>query len=250
MEALCVTQIPHGSFEHNHPIPSKDTTTSMFVTRASDFDPDQVQVGAARERPGGGKTVPLLYSNGSRLRLQTPIMPAVFGVSSYEERGVVKSYSLALSFRDIDRDEISEFQRKLETLDELLIKTAVEQSEQFFGKALSQEEVSGMYRRILGHPNRAYPPLIKLKIDVEKTGLPTAQFYDENRNLTTVDHVGKGDMAKVIAGLGNIWFMNGKFGATFNAQQVQTVKTVKTVQGTRIPASADRLDPSIGQLFL
>ena len=244
IESLCVRQVPHGSFEHNHQTPSKNTVTFMFVTRASDFDPDQVQVGVARERPGGGKTVPLLYSNGSRLRLQTPIMPAVFGVTSYEERGVVERYSLALSFRDTDRDEISEFLTKLETLDEILIKTAVERSEQFFGAALSQEVVSGMYRRILSHPNRAYPPLIKLKIGVEKTGLPTAQFYDENRNLTTMDHVAKGDRVKVIVDLGNIWFMNGKFGATLYVHQVQTV------QGTRLSASADRVNPSVGQQYL
>ena len=76
-----------------------------------------------------------------------------------------------MSFRDIDRDEISEFLTKVETLDEILIRTAVERSEQLFGMGLSQDVVSGMYRRILSHPNRAYPPLIKLKIGVEKTGL-------------------------------------------------------------------------------
>ena len=77
-----------------------------------------------------------------------------------------------MSFRDIDRDEISEFLTKVETLDEILIKTAVERREQLFGTGLSQDVVSGMYRSILSHPNRAYPPLIKLKIGVKKTGLP------------------------------------------------------------------------------
>ena len=59
----------------------------MSVTRASEFDPCLVQVGAVRERWGGGRTVPLLYSNGTRLWVQTPTMLAIFGVISYEEGG-------------------------------------------------------------------------------------------------------------------------------------------------------------------
>jgi hypothetical protein len=65
-----------------------------------------------------------------------------------------------------------EFQSKVEALDEILIKTAVERSEQFFGAALSREEISGRDRKILSQPNPANPPLIKPKIGVERTGLP------------------------------------------------------------------------------
>jgi len=244
IEALCVTQIPHGSIEHNHRKPKKNTDTLMSVTRASEFHPCLVQVGAVRERWGGGKTVPLLYSNGSPLSIQTPTMLAVFGVSSYEEGGVVKSYSIPLSFGETDRDDILEFQSKVEALDEKLIKTAVERSEQFFGAALSREQISGMYRKILSQPNPAYPPMIKPKIGVGRTGLPTALFYDENRTPTTIDCIGRGDMVRVIAELGDIWFMNGKFGATLHVHQAQTVR------GTKTPPSVDRLDSSIGQFFL
>lgn len=55
-----------------------------------------------------------------------------------------------------------------------------------------------------------YPPLVKLKIGVGNTGDPTAQFNDQNRELTSMEHVAKGVRVKVIADLGNIWFMNGE----------------------------------------
>ena len=89
-----------------------------------------------------------------------------------------------------------------------------------------------------------YPPLVKLKIGVGNTGYPTAQFYDQNRELTSIDHVAKGDMVRVIADLGNIWFMNGKFGATLYVHQVQNV------QGTRLSASADSSGAYIPDYFL
>ena len=77
---------------------------------------------------------------------------------------------------------------------------------------------------ILGQTRPEYPPLVKLKIGVGNTGDPTAKFHDQNRELTTINHIAKGDMVKVIADLGNIWFMNGKLGATSYVHQVQTSK--------------------------
>jgi hypothetical protein len=52
-----------------------------------------------------------------------------------------------------------EFQSKVEALDEILIKTAVERSEQFSGAALSREEISGRDRKDpqSTEPQRTHP---------------------------------------------------------------------------------------------
>lgn len=202
------------------------------VKLVSDFDPATVNVSNLEKNKRGGKVVYLSNSDTSRIMLQTPTMPAIFGFTPYEVGGDIQSYSIDLSFRGADTDlKVAEFRDKLKALDTLLIDTATEKSEEFFGKKMSRDMVAEFYRSLLNDKKPEYPPLVKLKVGVGLNGEPTAQFYNENREVTTIDHVTKGAMIKTIVELSSLWFVNKTFGATFRVIQVQVVSKPNRLQG-------------------
>lgn len=202
------------------------------VKLISDFEPEKVKVSNLEKNKRGGKVVYLSNEDGSRIMLQTPTMPAIFGFTPYEVGGDIQSYSIDVSFRGADTDpKVAEFREKLKVLDGLLIDTATEKSEEFFGKKMSRDMVAEFYRSLLNDKKPEYPPLVKLKVGVSLNGEPTTTFYNESRDLTSIDYVSKGAMVKTIVELSSLWFVNKTFGATFRVLQVQVVSKPNRLQG-------------------
>lgn len=198
--------------------------TSSGVVLYSSFHPSGIQFGAPDRNRNGGKFVPLLGPDGAKKRytIQTPALSMPFGVSAYREKpeSEVQSYSLDVSFRNVDTDpKLAEFLAKMMEVDEKMMSASVENSKAWFGKQKSKDTLEDNYRKLVkAHPENKYPPVMKIKIPIQN-GQVSCMFFDENRNPVSIDYLVKGTTIKLILEMDRVWFVNNTFGVTWRALQ-------------------------------
>ena len=207
----------------------------MSVMLYSQFDPAAIAFSSVEKTKKGSKIVYLgVGATGKdRIVIQTPAMAMPFGVTPYAESvgGEIQSYSVDVSFRTGDVDpKVAEFQAIIKKLDDVLIDAATARSAEWFGKPMSRDLVVEFYRKLLKE-NPQYPPILKVKVGVDPTGQPSAQFFDENRALVPIDYLVKGTSVKMICELSSVWFVNKTFGATFRLVQAAVTAKPRRLQG-------------------
>ena len=186
----------------------------MAFQLISGFEPTAVTFSALEKTRKGSKVVwvnlPTADAGRGKLSLQTPTVGLPFGVSPYQEAstGEIQSYSVDLSFRGADADaRMAEFLAKMTALDELVLDAAVKNSKEWFGKQMNKDIVSEFYRRLVKSTNPAYPPVMKVKVQLND-GQPNAAFFDETRRPVTIDYLVKNTMVKMIIEADRLWFIN------------------------------------------
>lgn len=196
----------------------------MPITLAKNFDAESVKFDSVKKNALGGKVVYLSYENEKKITIQTPELSAPFGLGTYtdENTGVVK-YSVDLSFRGKDtNDKISMFMNKMMELDEYMIKTAVENSKEWFGKKMSKEVVAELYRPII-KPSKdpeKYAPTMKFKIRT-KDDVMQVQAFDQNKEPFELTQLGSGAHIAAIAECNSVWFVNKQFGISWTLVQAK-----------------------------
>jgi len=208
----------------------------MSVLLTSTFDPKAIKFSTLEKNKKGGKVVYVGLDDAAKTRvvLQTPAMVMPFGINPYQESpgGDIQSYSVDVSFRTADVDPIvAEFQAKVKELDEILIKTAQDNCETWFGPTMKRELIPEFYRKLINDKNPQYPPVLKVKVGVGMNGEPSAQFYDESRAPVGIEYLSKGSTVKMIVELSSVWFVNKTFGATFRLVQAAVVSKPRRLQG-------------------
>lgn len=196
----------------------------------SAFDASALQFAPLEKNKKGGKIVnvslPAPDGGKRRITIQTPVVAVPFGVTPYQEAntGEIQSYSIDISFRNVETDpRIADFLARMRTLDDVLLDTAVTNSKEWFGKAMTKDVVKEFLRKMVKDPaNTQYPPVMKVKVPVIN-GEPTSQFYDENRQPVGIDYITKGTTVKMILELSPMWFFNKNFGVTWKLLQAAVV---------------------------
>lgn len=170
----------------------------------------------------GSKIVYVNFKDGNRVRFQTPIMTAPFGISSFDEQSGGKSYTLDGSFRNYDTNQVlADFLSKLRSLDNRLLEAAAENSREWFGKASSKDVLSELMRKLVREPNDPkYAPTIRFKVSTGQGGAPATMFFDENRNPVGMDYLVKGSSFRAIVEVSSVWFVQKSFGITLRVLQV------------------------------
>ncbi len=192
----------------------------LFTT----LEPSSVQFGGVDRNRNGGKFVPLLGPDGQKKRvtIQTPALSLPFGVSAYREKpdGDIQSYSIDVSFRNADTDpKQAEFLNKMRQLDARMLEASVANSKEWFGKQKSIDTLTDNYRHLIKeHPEHKYPPVMKIKVPLSN-GVPSAMFFDENRQPVSIDYLTKGCTIKLILEMDRVWFVNNTYGVTWRALQ-------------------------------
>lgn len=203
------------------------------IILSHNFEPASVTFGSVEKTKKGGKVVYIGTGpdGKGRLSIQTPTLFMPFGVTPYQDNpgGDIQSYSVDMSFRG-DDPKVKEFQRKIEELDEVLIQTATDNSEAWFGKKMTRELVTEFYRKLLNNKNPAYPPVIRTKVGVGFNGEISARFYDEQRNPVPIEYLTKGTAIKTICEISSVWFVNKTFGATLRLVQAAVVTKPNKLQ--------------------
>ena len=211
--------------------------TMSSIIKPNTFKTDNIKLSNVKKNAKGSNTVLFNYENSmgetiNKVIIQTPKMPAPFGLSEFPTEYGVK-YSLDASFRDKDDNvKINEFYEMLKKLDEFMILKAVENSKEWFGKKMSEEIVREFYRPIIKtgkqkkDSDECYPDTIKFKI--RTTGeKKNVDAYDVDRNRVEIDELKKGSSFRALVDISPIWFVNKTFGFSMNLVQIEISKPDK-----------------------
>lgn len=202
----------------------------------SAFDASALCFAPMEKNKKGGKIVNLAVAGQDakrRIVMQTPAVAVPFGVSPYTDAsGEIQSYSIDIAFRNSDTDpHIADFLGRMRHLDEVLLDTAVANSKDWFGKAMSKDVVKEFLRKLVKDPtNPQYSPIMKIKVPMVN-GAPISQFYDEGRRPASIDYVTKGSTVRMILELSSVWFVNKNFGVTWKLLQAGVESRPRQLDG-------------------
>ncbi|KAG7672069.1 hypothetical protein KSW81_004952 [Nannochloris sp. 'desiccata'] len=95
-----------------------------------------------------------------------------------------KSYSIDVAFKDLDDPQTKGFSDTMLALNHVTLNKAVEHSKDWFGKDMPMETIREFYRPLIKHPkDPRYSSTMKIKIPVDKSGVPTPVVYNEAKEL-------------------------------------------------------------------
>ena len=188
----------------------------MSVVSYRDINTSEFCTGCVSKNNYGGQQVWLNYNknNRSKLFIQTPEMKAPFGVSEYvadEQNG--PKYSLDVSFQDNDG-----FKEMIESMDRMLIEQAVSHSTTWFGKKMSHEIISELYRPLVKPSKQPEKYSSTMKFKIQPTRIKIWSKVDNSP--LTMDDITKGSMVKAIFSISPVWFVNKQFGVSCTIEQL------------------------------
>ena len=206
------------------------------LIHAKSLDVANVSFDEVKKTQLGQNMVYLKYNGHQKIMMQTPIVSAPFGLSTYtDEKSGITKYSLDISFRGMEEDsKIKEFFDKMSSLDDLLVSEGVKNAKEWFGKKVSKEVVENFYRPII-KPSKdpsKYAPTMKFKIQTARDGNIQLDAYDHNRNKVDISEaLLPGSKVRLICECKSIWFINkSMFGVSFQAIQVVIQKSDRNSQ--------------------
>ena len=97
--------------------------TSTMITLPKNFNASEITNEPVKTNSLGGKAVYLKYNEQKKITIQTPLVAAPFGLSTYtdDKTGVTK-YSIDMSFKGSDADpKIKTLQTKMEEMDNYIL---------------------------------------------------------------------------------------------------------------------------------
>jgi hypothetical protein len=167
------------------------------IINASNLDINKVSFGDIRiSKNNGSKSVPIKY-NGQNFQMRIPKLSYPMGVSIKEtENGT--NYTMLASLRGCDSyakeraptdaGEIGQMYNFLKDLEEKVIKTAVAQSKQWFGRERKEDVLRDSMKSLVSPsvekqgaewvPNGKYPPSFRMKVPVypNDKGVPSVSM--------------------------------------------------------------------------
>ena len=218
---------------------ASDSTDSTGIVRNSNFDLGNIQFGAPKVNPSGGKNVPLYNVSAKKgLTLQTPLM-LTWGVNEWtDDNSGRKTYDMSLQFptSEYANANTNKFLENMMALEDHIKETAVSKSKEWFNKAkMSAEVVDALWTPMLrytknketGEPDKTKMPSMKVKLPYYD-GKFEFELYDNNGesifNAQMNDNhpselIPKASNVAIVLQCGGIWFANGKFGVTWRLVQ-------------------------------
>lgn len=205
---------------------------STMITLPKNFTSSELSCEAPKTNALGGKVVYLKYNNQKRLTMQTPLVSAPFGLSTYtdEKTGVTK-YSIDVSFKGMDADpKINTFHEKMTEMDSHILSLAEQNSKEWLGKKMSKEVVEALYRPVIkvSRDPEKYAPTMKMKITNSSSGSMNIEAYNTKREkIDLKQEMVQGARIRCLMECSSIWFVNKQFGVSWRLVQVEVHKPDK-----------------------
>ncbi|MBP01731.1 MAG: hypothetical protein CMM25_02820 [Rhodospirillaceae bacterium] len=154
---------------------------------------------------------------GGRISVQTPNMRAPFGVNVFtDDTNGKESHSISLNF-----PEDGEFEAKIRQMDEFVLKTALDNCEDWFGKTMSEEVIKEFYRpTITKDKTGKYPSTYRVKIPFSR-GECVPEIYTMDREQVDISAITNGSYVTLIVDFQSIWFVGKQFGCSWRMQQAR-----------------------------
>jgi hypothetical protein len=209
-----------------------NSMTASMITLPKNFTASELICEPPKTNALGGKVVYLKYNDQKRFTMQTPLISAPFGLSTYtdEKTGITK-YSIDVSFKGADADpKIKTFQEKMEEMDNHILTLAEKNSKEWLGKKMSKEVVEALYRPIIKQAKdpEKYAPTMKMKITNTTNGEMNVEAYNTKREKIDLKHeLTQGSRIRCLMECSSIWFVNKQFGVSWRLVQVELHKPDK-----------------------
>jgi hypothetical protein len=200
----------------------------------------------------GAKSVNILNKpTKSILRVLTPLM-LTWGAGEFVNKEGVGDgkFSLGLQFpsQEYSNPEVEAFLKNMKALEDKIKADALVYSKEWFGKLhKSAEVVDALWTPMLKYPkdkntgdyDYSKPPTLRVKIPTWENKW-NIEIYDEDDNKlypnqdsisTPLDYLKKGSNIACLIQFSGIWFVNGKFSASWKLVQAKVQKPRETIQG-------------------
>ena len=209
---------------------------------------------APKATPQGAKSVNILSkASKSFLTVSTPLM-LTWGASDFvdEKTGLSDGkFSMSLQFpnEEYKTDDTTAFLKSMKALEDKIKADALVYSKEWFGKVhKSAEVVDALWTPMVKYPKDKVTgeydynksPTLKIKLP-QWDGSWRSEIYDEDGNklypniespgVTPLDYLKKGSNIACLIQFAGIWFVNGKFSASWKLVQSVVQKPRASLQG-------------------
>ena len=187
---------------------------STMITLPKNFNTSEITNEPVKTNALGGKAVYLKYNDQKKITIQTPLVAAPFGLSTYtdDKTGVTK-YSIDMSFKGSDTDpKIKKLQTKMEEMDNFILGLAEKNSKEWLGKKMSKEVVEALYRPVVKQAKdpEKYAPTMKMKITNSSNGDMNVEAYNTKRERVNLkEALTQGSRIRCLMECSSIWFVSG-----------------------------------------
>ena len=215
---------------------------------------NNIMYGAPKATAQGAKSVNILSkASKSFLTLSTPLL-LTWGASDFvdEKTGISDGkFSMSLQFPsdEYKNEDTSAFLQNMKALEDKIKSDALVYSKEWFGKVhKSAEVVEALWTPMLKYPKNKQTgdydynksPTLKIKLP-QWEGSWRSEIYDEegeklypspdNSGITPLDYLKKGTNIACLIQFAGIWFVNGKFSASWKLVQAVVQKPKASLQG-------------------
>jgi len=223
------------------------------IVDATKLNIEEIIFCAPKATAQGSKSVNLLNkATKTGLTLSTPLM-LTWGASDYKAEGEEKGngrFEMSLQFPNDEyrTDDTDAFLTNMQALENRIKSNALIYSKEWFGKIhKSPEVVDALWTPMLKYPkdkatgeyDHTKKPTLRLKLP-QWEGVWKTEIYDEEGNklfpskdneLTPLDYLKKGANIMCLIQFAGIWFINGKFSASWKLVQAVVQKPRATLNG-------------------
>jgi hypothetical protein len=224
------------------------------IVDGAQFNAENIMYTAPKASAQGGKSVNILNkTTKTTLTLSTPLM-LTWGASDFKKEGEEVGngrFELSLQFpnEEYKTPDTEAFLRNLKAFEDKIKSDALIYSKEWFGKVhKSAEIIEELFTPLLKYPkNKATgeydytkQPTIRVKLP-QWEGAWKTEIYDEestrlypsteNPGVTPLDYLKKGSNIASLIQFAGIWFVNGKFSASWKLLQAVVQKPRAQLQG-------------------
>jgi hypothetical protein len=224
------------------------------IVDGTQFNAENIMYTAPKASAQGGKSVNILNkSTKTTLTLSTPLM-LTWGASDFKKEGEETGngkFELSLQFpgEEYKSADTEAFLKNMKAFEDKIKADALIYSKEWFGKVhKSAEIIEELFTPLLKYPKNKQTgeydynkqPTIRLKLP-QWEGVWKTEIYDEDSNklypssenptVTPLDYLKKGSNIACLIQFGGIWFVNGKFSASWKLVQAVVQKPRAQLQG-------------------
>lgn len=217
------------------------------------FNVNDIMYTTPKATPQGAKSVNILNKKTKTgLTLSTPLM-LTWGASEYVDQasGVGDGkFTLSLQFpgKEYENDDTTAFLNNMKALEDKIKADALVYSKEWFGKVhKSAEVVDALWTPMLkyskdkatGDYDLSRPPTLRIKLPQWENVFKTEIYSEDGDKLfptsdigvSPLDYLKKGSNIMTLIQFAGIWFVNGKFSASWKLVQAVVQKPKPTLQG-------------------
>ena len=195
----------------------------------------------------GVQVVYVNYGGGmNSLYVQPPRVDLKWDPTYYADNDENGKFTVEFALPGVGTDDqITPFHDKMKEFDELMIDKAYDNRATWFknGKKLTRDMIENVYTPMIkvsvdsetGEPDGKWPPAFKFKIKKQNSKF-TCNVFDSSKNQLNVDNTEaedfvdlktvlvKGATVNLILKCVSVWLINGKFGVTWQAEQIMVTQ--------------------------